>query len=66
MKMPYGMEAKECRGHSREKTSEKNVRSRHEGNWSYLQYDGKIQEPLEQDGDRIASAFPNGHLAPRH
>ena len=22
-----------------------------------------MQEPLEQDGERIASAFPNGHLA---
>ena len=32
------MEAKECRGHSRQKTSEKNVRSKPEGKWSYLQY----------------------------
>ena len=48
------------------KTSEKNVRSKHEGKWSYLKYDGKIQEQLEQGGDRIASAFPKGHLAPHH
>src|SRR5574337_1421700 len=52
-KMPYGMEAKECRGHSRQKTSEKNVRSKPEGKWSYLQYAGKIREPLEQGGDSI-------------
>ena len=37
-----------------------------EGIWSYLLYDGKIQEQLEQGGDRIASAFPKGHLAPHH
>ena len=60
------MEAKECRGHSRQKTSEKNVRSKPEEKWSYLQYDGKIQEPLEQGGDRIASALPKGHLVPHH
>jgi hypothetical protein len=64
--MPYGMEAKECRGHSRQKTSQKNVRSKPEGKWSYLQYAGKIREPLEQGGDSIASAFPKGHLAPHH
>jgi len=57
---------KECRGHSRQKTSEKNVRSKPEGKWSYLQYAGKIREPLEQGGDSIASAFPKGHLAPHH
>ena len=28
-----------------------------EGIWSYRQYAGKIPEPLEQGGDRIASAF---------
>ena len=28
-----------------------------EGIWSYLHSDGKIQEQLEQGGDRIASAF---------
>ena len=44
--------------HSRQKTSEKNVRSKPEGKWSFRQYAGKIPEPLEQGGDSIASAFP--------
>ena len=59
MKMPYGMEAKECRGHSREKTSETNVGNKHEGMWSYIQYDGKIQEQLGQGDDRISLHFQN-------
>jgi len=46
--------------------TEKNVRSKPEGKWSYRQYAGKIREPLEQGGDSIASAFPKGHLAPHH
>ena len=49
MKMPYGMEAKECRGHSSEKTSQKHVRSKHEGKWSYIQYDGKTQEQWSRE-----------------
>ena len=31
---------------ARQKTSEKNERSKPEGKWSYLQYAGKIREPL--------------------
>ena len=35
-----------------------------EGIWSYIKYDGEIQEHLEKGGDRMGSAFEKGHLAP--
>ena len=47
--MPYGMEAKECRGHSRQKTSEKNVRSKPEGSGRIFNMLGKYESPWSRE-----------------
>ena len=52
-----GWNQKSAEGNSVKRNQRRKRGPSNEGIWSYIKYDGKIQEQLEQGGDRIGSAF---------
>ena len=56
-KCPMGWNQKSAEGIPVKRNQRRKWGPSNEGIWSYLHYDGKIQEQLEQGGDRTASAF---------